>query len=237
VLVHRFGVLQSSPQDGAADQLLGKRGGRARRPLRRGAEPLLGEEAPGVEPKQLQASGTVGKRDLDGKVHPTRSLGEGPFQVGDAVRRQEERDVGVGVEAVERIEHLEEQGLGATHPHRPVVGDEVAVLQDDDGRLVRAGDLGRGLDVLERTTAQQDRGGAGTGAEEVAHGVGLARAGRAVEQDAAFEVLPVGTQPLALLRDAEDVVADPVQEPDGKDHVGLGEPRSFHEGHAAIPRP
>jgi len=46
VLVRRFGVLQSSPQDGAADQLLGKRGGRALRPLRRGAEPLLGEEAP-----------------------------------------------------------------------------------------------------------------------------------------------------------------------------------------------
>ena len=134
----------------------------------------------------------VGQRDLHREVDAAGALRECDLEVLDPVRREDESDVdvdvdvGVGVEAVERVEHLEEQGRRA-HREGAVLGDEVAVLEDDDRRLVRTRDLGGVVDEAERSAAQQDRRRARRRGEQVAHGVCLAGAGRTVEQDTTLD--------------------------------------------------
>ena len=119
------------------------------------AEDGLGaEEVAAVEAEQRPPPSTSGSGISRGEVDAAGPLGQRDLEVGDPVRRQDERHVGVGVESVEGVEHLEEQGRGA-HPEGAVLGDEVAVLEHDDGRLVRAGHLGRVVDEAQRPAAQQ----------------------------------------------------------------------------------
>ena len=68
------------------------------------------EEVTAVEAEQREPAVSVGQRDLGGQVDAPGSLRQGQLEVFDPVRRQDEGHVGVGVEAVEGVEHLEEQG-------------------------------------------------------------------------------------------------------------------------------
>ena len=83
--------------------------------------------------------------------------------------------------------------------------------------------------------AQQHDGGLGAVAEQVAHGVRLAGPWWAEEQDAALEVLAVGGENTAVLRDAEHVLTDPVQEPVREDDVVPRQRRALEEGDPAEP--
>ncbi len=127
------------PGDGGAQhrpphELLGERRGRTLGSSRDVGEGTLREEASGVQGDEAGPGRLVRQRDLGREVDAAGALGERALEVGGAVGREKEGDVGVAVEAVH---DLEEQGL-ATHSHadRAVFGHEVDVLEDDERRLV-----------------------------------------------------------------------------------------------------
>lgn len=156
-------------------------------------------------------------------------MGQRHLEVLDAVRGEDEGHVRVGVEPVEGVEHLEQQGRGA-HREGSVLGDEVAVLEDDDRRLVRSRDLCRVVDEPERAPAQQHGRHPGRRREQVADRVRLAGTGWPVEQDASLEVLPLGAKALALHAHPHDVVRDARQQAVRQhDCVGI-DGRPLHEG-------
>ena len=94
----------------------------------------------------------------------------------------------------------------------PLLGDQVHVLDHDHRGLQRPGDrAGRG-DPAERRAGQHHHGDAGHLAQQVADGVGLAGARRAVQQDAALEVLAAGPQPRHVPGHPDDLPLDPLQQ-------------------------
>ena len=120
-----------------------KRRRRALGPRRGGRDRLVAEEVPAVEAEQRESSLESGSGISRGEVDASGSLRQGDLEVLDAVRRQQERHVGIGVESVKRVEHLEEQRRG------PIVKDRSSatrstVLEHDDRGLVRPRDLRRG---------------------------------------------------------------------------------------------
>ena len=114
-----------------------------------------------------------------------------------------------------------------------VLGNEVAVLQHDDGRLVRPGDLSGGRHEAHLRPGEEHDGGPRYGPDEVPDGVGLTGAGRPVEQDAALEVLALAPQLLAVLGEPDDVRAHLVERAVGQDHPIGGQVRSTDERDAA----
>ena len=81
-------------------------------------------------------------------------------------------------------------------------------LEDHDRRLVGAGDL-RGLrDIGHLGAGEQDDRRARTGTDQVTDRVGLAGAGRTVEEDAALEVLSAPAELVAVGGELDDVAAD-----------------------------
>ena len=160
-------------------------------------------------PMSRRRARLVGQRDLDGEVDPTGTLGEGPLEGLGAVGGQQEDHVGVLVEAVHGVEQREQQGRRAAAEVTvvAVLGDQVDVLEDDDRRLVGAGDLGRLRDVRHLGAGEQDDRGVRTRTDQVPDRVGLAGAGRAVEQDAALEVLAAPAELVAVRGELDDVAA------------------------------
>ena len=228
MLVGRLGAGRGGEQHRPADQLLGERGRRALAPHGRVAHRLVGEERTRIQAEQCAAARFVGKRYLGGEVDPTRPLAERPLEVLHPVRREQEGDVGVRVDAVERVEDLEEQRLGH-RPERAVLSDEVAVLEDDDRRLVGTGHLGRVMDELQRPAGEQDDGRVAALTEQVAHRVRLPGTRRPKEEHAPLEVLAIRNEDLAVRRDSEHVLAHPLEEPVRKHDVGPSQRRALDE--------
>jgi hypothetical protein len=83
---------------------------------------------PAVKLKERNPLSERWQRDLNGKIHPARALGQCAFQHVRAVGCQDERDVGIVIQAVHGIKHLKEQRLRPV-AETAVFGDEVAVLQ------------------------------------------------------------------------------------------------------------
>lgn len=74
------------------------------------------------------------QRNVHGQIHAAGPLGEGPLEHVHPVGGEDERDVGVMVQAVHGVEHLEQQRLRPV-PEASVLGNQVAVLKHNDRRL------------------------------------------------------------------------------------------------------
>ena len=135
-------VVQCGGHHGAADQFAGEGRRGAFRPFRGGIERLRTEGDPAaVQFQQPDPLGLGRQRNFHGEVHPARALRQGPLQHVRPVGGEDECDVGVAVQPVHGVQHLEQQRLRPV-AEAPVLGDQVAVLQHHDGRLERAGHAG-----------------------------------------------------------------------------------------------
>nr|WP_262380026.1 hypothetical protein [Nonomuraea sp. PA05] len=115
-----------------------------------------------------------------------------------------------------------------------LVRDQVDVLHHDDGRLQPSGQGGGVGDEAQRGAGHDHDGHARHVAHQVAHRVGLARAGRAVQQQAALEVLAAGQQRLGVPADARHVPFDGVEHPLRQDHLCGAERGAGQERHQTV---
>ena len=104
-------------------------------------------------------------------------------------------------------------------PIDAVLRDQVDVLEDHDGGLQVARQLGDRADRDQRAAGEHQPGVAGHLAEQVAGRVRLAGARRAVEQQAALEVLARGEQRRPVRGDPEGVPLHPGQHGLRQHHV------------------
>ena len=144
-----------------------------------------------------------------GLVNASGPGGERGLEQISAVGGQQEDDVGILVEPVHLVEKGEEQWrLSAVVA--ALLGDQVDVLDDDHGRLERAGDGTGFADAVQGLPSEFHDGRPDQLTDQVAHRMGLAHARRAVEEDAALEVLARGPQPRAVAGHPDDLAAQVV---------------------------
>lgn len=115
----------------------------------------------------------------------------------------------VGVEAVHRVEQLEEDRVGRLE--RPLHRYEVDVLENDDRRRQRGRQLDRGRHGAETVTGQQHDRAAAHLRGQVHRGERLADTRRTVQQHAAAHVASARPQPLRVARHAEGGAFDALQ--------------------------
>jgi len=139
---------------------------------------------------------------------------------------QDEGDVGVAVKAVQGLQGLEQGGVGVP---TALLGNEVAVLEDHDGRLVGPRQFGGLVEQSQRLAGEEHRRRGRRHAEQVSDEVGFACARRSIQEHAALEMLTRGPQHVAPLPDADDVPADTVQHPGRQDHLVGAHPRAREE--------
>jgi hypothetical protein len=122
-------------------------------------------------------------------------------------------------------------------PYPAVLGDEVHVLQHDDGGGEVARQLRHHGDEVQRAPREHEHGRAGQVLHDVPRGVGLAGAGRPVEQEAALEVLTGGKQCVAAACDLQGVAFDPPEHVRREHYVIAAGPRELGEAHgdAGVP--
>ena len=193
----------------------GEAGGLAREHLEVDA---LGERlALGVHLEDLLAALQVGRVDADLAVEAARAQQRGVEDVG-AVRRRDEDDVGLRVEAVHLDEHLVERLLAlvvaAAHAGAAVAADGVDLVDEDDGRRVLLGlveqvahaaraDADEHLDeVRTRDRVERHARLAGDRAGEQ----GLAGSGRAVQQHALRDAGADGLELRRVLQEVLDLL-------------------------------
>jgi hypothetical protein len=142
------------------------------------------------------------------------------------------RNVGITGEPVHLVEQLGQRGrLAGLRAAR--LGDEIDVLQHDHRRLQGPGDRARLADAPQRRAGDHDGRHPGHPAQQVAHGVRLAGAGRPVQQHPPLEVLPAGQQRGGVPGDAKDLPLDAVQQVRRQDHLGPVQPRPVQEAEQA----
>nr|WP_254185476.1 hypothetical protein [Nocardioides panacis] len=228
----------------SAPTLRGAAGRRGRRDQRRPAQQLLEEgrgdavgalehrvepagvdlEVPAVELEQLPPGGGVGEPERDRLVDAPGARGQGRLEQVGAVGGEQEDHVGVLGQPVHLVEQLEEQRVLAGIP-APVLRDQVDVLDHDHRRLQGPGDRAGRADQMQGGPGELDDRDARELADEVAHRVRLADAGRPVQEQPPLEVLAGGQQPLAVLRDADHLAADRGQRLRRQDHVAAAQAR------------
>ncbi len=103
------------------------------------------------------------------------------------------------------------------------LGDEVAVLQDDQRRLEHPGQGAGGPDGVDARPGQHDDRELGEVREEIPEGVGLAGAGRAVQQQSAPQVLTGRAQAGTAPGHAHDLSLHALQQPVGEHDVVAGQ--------------
>ena len=74
----------------------------------------------------------IREADLDGCIDASRSLREGPLKDVDPVRRKEEGNVDIVSEAVDLIQHFEEQRVAAERCKGSVCSNQVDVLENHE---------------------------------------------------------------------------------------------------------
>ena len=89
--------------------------------------------------------------------------------------------------------------------------DQVDILEDDDRRLQVPRELGHRPDHVQCAAREHEAGVARHLPDEIAGGVGLARARRPVQEQAALEVLPGAEQGVPMRGDAQRVPFHPGQ--------------------------
>ncbi len=99
----------------------------------------------------------------------------------------------------------------------PVLGNQVDVLDDHQGRVEFARDRAGLGDPLNGCSADQHGGELRQLAQQVVDHVGLTGPGGSEQQDPALEVLFVGAQELAMFSDPRDLTFDLLQQPVGQD--------------------
>jgi hypothetical protein len=181
-----------------------------------------------VQPDQALAAGRVRPGDLNREVHPPWPVGQRLLKHVGAVGGEHERDVRVRTHTVHGVQQREQQRPGVLL-EVAVHGDQVDVLEHHHRRLQPAGQRRRLLDETDRLPGQQDHGRPGQPAGEVAHGVGLAGARRAVQQKTALEVLARCLEFGRELPHADDVLFDRFKDADRQHDVVRGERRSRQE--------
>ena len=105
----------------------------------------------------------------------------------------------------------------------PLLGDEVHVFHHDHRRLQRPRHRAGLGDQAQRLPREQHHRDPGQLTEQVADRVGLAGAGRAVQQDASLEVLAAGEQPAGVPGDPEHLPLDAVKYVRWQDHLLAGD--------------
>src|SRR5262249_27808857 len=98
-------------------------------------------------------------------------------------------------------------------------GNEVHVLDDDHGRLQGPGNRARRRDHVERSAGEQHDGHARQPAEKVPDRVGLASPWRAVQQDAAPQMLAARDQAGSMPCNTETLTLDPCEQVWGQDDL------------------
>jgi hypothetical protein len=205
-------------QDGPPDQLLDEGRGDAF-----GARDHLGQvgvhgQVTRVDLEQAQTALAVRAGDLDRQVDSPRTVGQGGLEDVGPVGGQREGDVRVRADPVHGIEEGEQQRVSVLR-EVPVGGDEIDVLQHHHGRLQPAGERGGLVDETDGPAGQQDDRAARQAPGQVPDGVRLARSRRAVQEQAALEML-AGVEKLPRpLGDADDVPLDVLEHAVGQDHV------------------
>ncbi len=192
------------------EQLADERGAR---PVRRRHDRVpvgdLEREARAVDLEQPPPRRRVRQRQLDGEVDPPGTRGERRLERLGAVRREHEDQVGVLVEAVHRVEQLEQQRRGLVVA--AVLGDQVDVLDHDHRRLERARQAAGHPDGAERPAREQDHRALRHQAGEVHHRQRLAGPGWPVEQQPAPHVAAARAQPVAMACETGGVALDPLE--------------------------
>ena len=181
-----------------------------------------------VEPDQPAPRVRIREGELRRVIDPARALGQSRLEQVGAVGGEQERDVGVLAEPVHLVQQLEQQRVlaGAAVP---LLGDQVHVLDHHHRGLQRPCDrAGRG-DLPERRAGQHHHGDARQLAQQVADGVGLAGARRAVQQDTALEVLAARAQPRHVPGHPDDLPLDPLEQVRRQDHLLAADLRTPQE--------
>ena len=120
-------------------------------------------------------------------------------------------------------------------PGLALLGDQVDVLDHDDGGLQAVGDRAGLPDPAEGAAGEYDHRRLGQLAQQVADGMGLAGAGGAVQQDAAFEMLAAGQQAAGVPAHAEDLPLDVVEHVVGQNDLVAGDRRALEEAQRGRP--
>ncbi len=107
--------------------------------------------------------------------------------------------------------------------HPAVLRNQVDVLDDDHGRLEGAGHRAGGADQPQGVPRELHDGDVAELTGQVAHRVGLSHPRWSVEQETSLEVLACRKQPLAVLRDADDLPTDRRQGLLRQNHVVCGQ--------------
>lgn len=145
-------------------------------------------------------------------VDTSRPPGESAFKLLGPVGGKDEQDVGIVLQTVHLVEQGVEQRLFARTAHvLAVAGNQVHVLDHDRSRLQQARQ-GHVLRQQAHLVGRYDEGGmAGEIGGEVANGVRLAGARRAVEQDALARRLSKPSQRLPALDEPDHVAVEKLQ--------------------------
>jgi hypothetical protein len=184
---------------------------------------LVEGDVAGVEPEQAAAGVGVGERDLQGEVDAAGPGGKRRLDEVGPVRREDEQQVGVLLEALHLVEQFEQDAAADAVLHGALAGHQVDVLEDDGGGRELARDADGLLDEAQTAAREQDGGAPGHRAQQVGHRQRLAGARRAVEQDAALEVTSGRAQPLGLAGHADRLALEALERAVGQDHRVAGD--------------
>src|SRR5258708_308100 len=151
---------------------------------RLGHDGLAERQTPAIELDQLPAADIVRKRHLDRLIDATGAARQRALELLRPVGGEDEQDIGILLQPIHLVEQSVEQRFLA-RPHLVAIApNQIGVLDYDHRRLQKSGQIhvmGQQFDLRCR----DDQGGVtGQVAREIADGMGLAGAGRAVKQDA-----------------------------------------------------
>ena len=195
-----------------------------------GSQSVTSSEAPRRRARRGGgARSRVGQRQLDRQVDPAGTRRERRLERLGPVGREHEDQVGVLVEAVHRVEQLEQQRRGlvvapvaARSGRRPRPRSSPARASARGCRRCR---WRRAQPPVSRITVRS-----GIRPGEVHDRQRLARPGRSVEQQAAAYVTAACAQPLAVSGDAGGVALDPLERPLGQHDPARGASRQRANG-------
>ena len=187
----------------------------------------LERQAPAIELDQLAAADVVRQRHLDRLVDAAGPARQRALKLLRPVGGENEQDIRILLQPVHLVEKLVEHRFVA-RPHLVAIArNEIDVLDHDHRRLQQAGEA----HVLRKQCDLRggDDQGSVTGqiAGQIADGVGLAGAGRPVEQDALARRLPEPAQLLAALHKVQHVAIEQLQCGFGQDRRPRAEPAAI----------
>jgi hypothetical protein len=144
--------------------------------------------AAGVKRGEFSAACIIGQRKFNRLINAPGTSGQSDFEFLGTIGGEHEENGGIFTETIHFVEEFVEQAFGAGAVHAgTAAGDQIGIFDDEDRGLQKARERKVFFNEADLLGGDEQRGVVGNLAGEIMNSVGLAGAGRAVEEQSFFE--------------------------------------------------